>query len=326
MTAGTQEHSDLLLEIAEAIAALGVDVRVDDDAVVVDGTRQVPFIAARAHPTPADLSVMIGGSGGRAPVVVVADRISDAGRDVLRAAGWGWLDRRGHLRLWAPGLRLETPLPAAAEPEPRTGGSPWTPVGLEVAVHALVHPTEPVTARRVAPVIGRSVGATHERIARFVAEGLVGPRTHLPLLPEMFWETAAHWPDDDWTPLAGTIDDVAARLGDPHALVRVDERAATLGGARIAAAGELPARCYLRSASALRRVRNLVDRDRPTKCWVRRSPVEWLIANEAHPPDDDHPWEVAHPLLCALRLAADPARGREIVEDWGVAPEPGSTS
>jgi hypothetical protein len=100
----------------------------------------------------------------------------------------------------------------------------------------------------------------------------------------------------------------------------VDERAATLGGARIAAAGALPARCYVRSPSALRKLRSLADRDAPTRCWVRRSPVAWIPLNDEHPPDDAHPWAVAHPVLCAVRLAADPARGREIVEDWGVVP------
>jgi hypothetical protein len=49
--------------------------------------------------------------------------------------------------------------------------------------------------------------------------------------------------------------------------------------------------------------------------------VQWVPLNEEHPPDDEHPWAVAHPVLCAVRLAADPARGREIVEDWGVVPE-----
>ena len=320
VTAGTREHAELLGEVVEALTALGLDARADGDAIAVDGTRQVPFLTTRAHPTPADLSAMLGDAGGRAPVIVVADRISDAGRDVLRAAGWGWLDRRGHLRLWAPGLRIETDLEVDGA-DPR-GGNPWTTVGLEVALHSLVHPYRPVTARRVAPEIGRSVGATHELIGRFATEGLVGPRTHLPLLPELFWETAANWPDEDWTGVAASIDEVAARLGDTDALVRVDERAATLGGARIAAAGELPSRCYVRSPAALRRVRSLVDRDEPTRCWVRRAPVEWLPLNDAHPPDDAHPWAVAHPIVCAVRLAADPARGHEIVEDWGIVPDP----
>ncbi|HTO00362.1 MAG TPA: hypothetical protein VL068_06780 [Microthrixaceae bacterium] len=318
VTAGTAEHAELVGEVLEALDDLGLDVRIDGDAVLVDGNRAVLLLVSRAHPTPADLRSLITDSRGRGPVVIVADRISEAGRNVLRSEGWGWLDRRGHLRIWAPGVRIEGPLPTVGTGRP-VSSNLWTPLGLEVALHSLLNPTEVVSARRVAPAIGRSVGATHELIARFTAAGLVGRRTRLPLLPELFWETAANWPDDDWTPLPLPIDAVAERVG-PEELVRVDERAATLGGARVAAAGELPARCYVKSPAALRRLRALMDRDAPTQCWVREPPVEWVPLNSEHPPDDAHPWAVAAPMLCALRLAADPARGSEIIEDWGIVP------
>jgi hypothetical protein len=163
------------------------------------------------------------------------------------------------------------------------------------------------------------VRATHEIIARFVEVGLVGPITKQPLLPELFWEAASHWPDDGWQPLPVGLEELAASVG-PDILVRVDERAATLGGARIPAVGDLPARCYVPSAGALRRALRLVDRERATRCWVRRSPVVWLPENVEHPPDDGHPWRVADPIVCALRLARDPARGREIVDSWGIVP------
>ncbi len=327
VTAGTQEHAELLGEVVEALDALGLDVRAEGDAVLVDGTRVVPLLVARAHPSPADLRSLVGSARGRGPTVVVADRISEAGRDVLRGEGWGWLDRRGHLRMWTPGLRIDGPVLGVHADRP-TSGNLWTTVGLEIALHTLMRPGDPVTARRVAPAIGRSVGATHELVARFTAAGLIGRRTQLPLLPDLFWETAANWPDDDWIPLPVDIHTAAARVGAGE-LVRVDERAATLGGARVAAAGELPARCYVRSSAALRRLRALVDRDVPTRCWVRRPPVDWLPLNEDHPADAEHPWAVGAPMLCAVRLAADPSRGREIVEDWGVVPgasDPGADS
>lgn len=317
VTAGTPEHSELLDEIVESLESLGLGARADDGALVIDGTRHVPLLVARAHPTPADLRSIVDDGAGRTPVVLVADRLSDAGRDVLRGAGWGWLDRRGHMRIWAPGIRIESDVPGGDRERP--AGNTWTTVGLEVALHSLVHPDEPATARRVAPTIGRSVGATHELIARFSDAGLIGPRTHRPLLPDMFWETAANWPDGDWIGLSAPIEVVAQRV-EATELIRVDERAATLGGARIAAAGDLPARCYVRSAASLRKLRSFVDRDAPTRCWIRRAPISWIPLNEEHPPDADHRWTVAHPVLCAVRLAADPARGREIVQDWGVIP------
>ena len=317
-TAGTRDGLGALTEVADAITTLGISAHVEGDVLVADGQRAAPQVVERAHPTPADLRELTTAAPSRLPALVVADRISDAGRQVLRAAGWGWLDRRGHLRLWMPGLRIESALPQLGPGRPTTGNV-WTTVGLEIALAAMCHPDEPVTARRVAARIGRSVGATHELIGRFVERGLIGSRTHRPLMPDLFWETADRWPDDGWLALPVGLDALAARLGADE-LVRVDERAATLGGAHIAAAGDLPARCYLPTPAALRRARSLVDRDQPTRSWVRQSPVRWLPELEGLPPDADHPWRVAHPLVCALRLAADPARGREIVESWGIVP------
>lgn len=323
VTAGTASD-EVLAEVAAAAVALDVPAEVVDGALEIDGRIVRPEVLARAHPSPAELAALVAIDGPRTGMVV-ADRISEAGREVLRAAGWGWLDRRGHLRLWATGTRIDSPLPDAARPGRSVTAEPWTTVGLEIAVAALCQPETPVAARRLAGEIGRSVGATHELIGRFVDVGLIGPKTRLPLLPELFDETAARWPDDGWTALAAPIAEVADRVG-PGELVRVDERAATLGGAQIAAANDLPARCYVGSAAALRRTRALAvgtDRsgaDGPTRTWVRSAPVRWLPTNEEHPPDDAHPWFVAHPIVCALRLARDPARGREIVDAWGIVP------
>ena len=320
VTAGTKEQMEAVAEIADALVKAGVDAAPDQEGLVVDETAIRLDVVTRAHPTPADLAALTTEAATR-PVVVVADRISDAGREVLRSAGWGWWDRRGHLRVWTKGLRVDLPVPMRRSGDRGHGGARnlWTTVGLEIALHALLHPERPVTARKVAPEIGRSVGATQDLIGRFSEAGLVGPRTRRPLLPDLFWETAAHWPDDDWTGLAASDLELGERVG-AEAAVRVDARAATLGGARIAGAGDQPQRFYLRTDAALRRARALVDRDSPTRCFVRRAPVDWLPLNAQHPADPAHPWSVAHPMLCAVRLAADPSRGREIVEDWGIVP------
>ena len=235
VTAQTQEYLDLGREVGDALASLGLDIREEEGVLTVDGSRMVLHLVPRAHPTPADLRQITEAAPARHPALVVADRISEAGRDELRRAGWGWLDRRGHVRVWTPGVRIEAPLPTTDGTRRSRARNPWTPVGLEVALAALIEPTEPVTARRVAPRIGRSVGATHEMVARYVEVGLIGPTTHLPLLPELFWETAARWPDDGWVPLAVDLPELARSIATDN-LIRVDEQAATLGGAMIAAA------------------------------------------------------------------------------------------
>ncbi|HKY16023.1 MAG TPA: hypothetical protein VJM33_13945 [Microthrixaceae bacterium] len=303
-------------ELADVLSGVGIPVTVDADGTVRVDDRPIDGpLLVRAHPNPAELARLV--EAEPAPGIVVADRISGAGRDVLRDAGWGWLDRRGHVRVWRPGVRIESDFDAGRRDD--RGNNAWTTVGLEIALHALCNPTEPVRARRVAAEIGRSVGTTHELIARFTESGLVGPTTRRPLLPDLFWETAAHWPDDGWIALPVTLEELSDRLG-AESLVRVDERAATLGGARIAAAGDLPSRCYLTDPSAQRRAKSLVERDEPSRSWVRAAPVRWLPVLDDHPPDPAHPWRVAHPIVCALRLGGDPSRGREIVESWGIIP------
>jgi len=303
-------------ELREAFTTLGLEVRTVDGRLVVDGTRLTLPVVERAHPHPGVVAEIVRTTDG--PGLLVADRLSESARQVLRDAGWSWLDRRGHARIWVPGLRLDAPIGLGGDRARGAGTSPWTPVGLEVALHVLIHPADAVAARAIAKDTGRSAGGTQEIVNRFVAEGLIGKASRLPVLPDLFWEAASHWPDDGWVALPEPIDAVAASLG-AGALTRVDERAATLGGARINAAADLPARCYVNKAS-LRRLRHMVDPDRSARTWVRLSPVQWLPELDGFEPDADHPWRVAHPILCALRLGADRARGREIVEDWGVVP------
>ena len=314
----------LLDELRDALARLGIEAGGHGPGLEVDRRTVDLPIVERAHPNPAELAGLV--EAGE-PAILVADRLSDAGRAVLREAGWSWLDRRGHLRMWVPGLRLECDFPtdgAARAPSENV----WTPVGLEVALYSLIHPDEDIRARRVSRAIDRSPGSTHEMIRRFVGLGLIGPSTHRPLLPDLFWETSAHWPDDRWIALPVSIADAAARVG-PGELIRVDERAATLGGARIPAVGDLPARCYVTSPAALRRLRSLAARpedagaprhDGRHRCFVRLSPVRWVPQLDGFDPTDEHPWRVAHPIVCALRLAADESRGREVVEAWGIVP------
>lgn len=301
-------------ELEAAILALGIPVRTDGSLLIVDSRPVEIDIVERAHPHPGELRDLV---EHHPPGIVIADRVSQAGREVLRAAGWGWLDRRGHLRLWWPGLRIEAPFDPGT-PAPRSG-SPWTPVGLEVALFCLCHPDEPAKARRIASAIGRSSGAVHELLKRFTDRGLIGPNTLRPLLPDLFWEAATRWPDDGWIGLPVPLSDVAARV-DPTRLIRVDERAATLGGARIAAAGDLPARCYVTDPATLRKLRGLEDPTERPRTYLRRAPTRWIPELDDLPPTPEHPWRVGHPVVVALRLAQDPSRGREIVDAWGLFP------
>lgn len=317
MTAHTPLFEERQREVVDALDAIGVPVSYLDGSIQVDGVRLTLSIIDRAHPTPAAIAQIIADAPARRPAIVIADRISEPGRERLRRAGWGWLDRRGHVRLWTNGVRIDSPVPGAGATPDRASGNPWTTVGLEVALATMIEPSRQVSARHIAAVTDRSVGAVHDLIARFSTIGLIGKASRLPLMPELFWEAAAHWPDGDWLGLPQNIT-ALTDIVEPHQIIRVDERAATLGGARIAAAGDMPARAYITNQRGLRRLRGMVDRDAPVRTWVRSAPVHYVPINAEFPADSEYPWTIAHPILCALRLAADPARGREIVEQWGI--------
>src|SRR3954447_24970319 len=146
VTAGTLNTATALSEIVEALESVGISAQQDDDVLIVDGHRLAPQVVERAHPTSADVGQLVAGSGTRRPPLLVADRISSASRTRLRDADWGWLDRRGHLRLWTPGIRIDTDLPSTVGGQ--RGSEVWTTVGREIALAAMCNPTEPVTAPR----------------------------------------------------------------------------------------------------------------------------------------------------------------------------------
>src|SRR5690242_8839887 len=95
-------------ELAEALRAAGLEVGTPDGRIAVDGVVVELPVVERSHPHPGELATLVEGGADEdgGPGIVVADRISSSGRDVLRDAGWSWLDRRGHLRIWQPGLRV----------------------------------------------------------------------------------------------------------------------------------------------------------------------------------------------------------------------------
>lgn len=76
--------------------------------------------------------------------VLVADRVTEEARALLRKARWGWLDLRGHLHLVSDGVFIDAQLPrmqqAASCKDPLAGR-----VGLEVASSMLIEPQISVT-------------------------------------------------------------------------------------------------------------------------------------------------------------------------------------
>jgi hypothetical protein len=87
--------------------------------------------------------------------VVVADRVTADARDVLNAAGWGWMDLRGHLHLAGAGLFVDVDLPALGPSTARSNPLAGR-VGPEVASLLLLSPEQPAGVRQIAGTLGRA--------------------------------------------------------------------------------------------------------------------------------------------------------------------------
>ena len=69
--------------------------------------------------------------------ILVSEKITAEARKVLDEAGWSWFDRRGHIRLRAPGVRVNAGVP------PETEGSTVRHTGAPLAGRAGISATSP---------------------------------------------------------------------------------------------------------------------------------------------------------------------------------------
>lgn len=335
-----QTLNDLVSEVGEALGALELPVevragRVDVDnlghlEVALDGRTLDVVVVTRADLRPAaasQLPELTGGvrSGPPRTGLVVADRLAGHTRDVLRERGWGWLDRRqGQLRLWAPGVRIDARLPVPSVPagaEPARVRNPFSASGRRLALWLLLHPHEPASPRAVAREIGVSAGQISNLLAAFAAQSLVR-RDRTPLVPELFWALAEHWrPRRHAVLTLPTVDELAS-AGELKASRWVvgDTFAAAAYGAPVAVRDGYPPDLYVPDQKALSWVLNRCE---PAPDAARRTATvavapDPLVTDRrfTRPDPDGGAWPFAHPVVVALDLAADRARGREVLDGW----------
>lgn len=335
-----QTLNDLVSEVRHALGLLGVPAevrpgRVDADnlghlEVALDGRTLDVVVITRADLRPAAaaaLPELAGGvrTGPARTGLVVADRLAEHTRDVLRERGWGWLDRRrGQLRLWAPGLRLDAVLPAPARPTAGTEArvrNPFSASGRRLALWLLLHPDEPASPRAIAREIGVSAGQISNLLRAFGAEALLR-RDRSPLVPELFWALADHWRPRRHALLALPSAEQLAEASELKAKQWVvgDTCAAAAYGAPVAVREGYPCDLYVPDQRALSWLLNRCD---PAPDATKRgatvavAPVALVHDRRFTRPDPSGgPWPLAHPVVVALDLAADRARGREVLEAW----------
>jgi hypothetical protein len=268
--------------------------------------------------------------------VVVADRITGDARDLLRNAGWGWLDLRGHLRLAANGLLVDTDVATHRADSRRTSEPFAGSVGIEVAAAMLLDPHQKIGIRRVAKQIGRAASSVSDAVAALRGANLL-TKNDQPRIPELFWDLASAWkpkhrdvaslPQND----QGLLESLQVNIGGFESIgwALSDARAAAAYGAPVAIRSTHPPDFYVPDDRVLRRAVQLLGpaEERASRAaTLRVAPTRIICANRQDPVKyesnrNSEYWPMAQPLFVALDLAQDPGRGREMLNDW-TPPEP----
>ena len=240
-----------LEDLAAALRAVGARVeevgRPAPDRLLARPGPGAPAVAIRAvgasRADPVHVAPLLRGNRGPA-TVLVADLVPDQTRQLLREAGWGWLDRRGQLRVLAPGLLVDTAVPAlerprvsARRPISGRGGTTW-------AAALLLDPDRPPVLREVARRSGLAASTLSAAAAALRGAELVGERDR-PVLPDLFWALAEAWrpaweclarrPEDGSTVIGGWA---AARAAGAEA--PTETAGAPMGTERLARAAGAP--------------------------------------------------------------------------------------
>jgi hypothetical protein len=299
--------SELGLDVAGTDApGSTVELSWEDRTMTAVVTRASQVTGARAR------ELIRRGSAG--PELVVGDRITADARSVLREAGWSWLDLRGHLHLRGGGLLIDTAVDDVSGP---TGQRVSSPVrgraGLAVAYWLCEHPDEALSPTRHSATLGFAP-STISTTAAALAEGGLVDEDRRGVLPELFWELADAW-RPRWTWLAGRPEpeDVPdAKRGTSWVLT--GDRVAAAIGAPLVSAGKGPPEFFVPGPIDITVAgrRYGVVTPGTGMAAVAVAPVRQVLFGQGRLDG----WQAAPDLAVALGLAGDPARGREILQDW----------
>lgn len=280
----------------------------------------------------------------RGSKVLVANQLSADAKDLLaeqntasQTFGWSWLDRRGELALNHPEASgvIQFDLDAVERNPSRPGGwglaSPRSdgPIrgraGISYAAAVLLDPTSRPSIREVATAAEMSHGAVGAAAKLLRDTGMIRPNGE-PEIPDLFDALADAWGPTRIAPVASvpTRED-ATRLhthaGDLDALgwgVGGDE-AALVWGAPMFVVASRPWIWVPTDADARRATRTLESaRWDESRAVLAVAPTLLVCRTRLRPPGNAPPdfLPTVHPLFLALELAQDPARGREILDQW----------
>jgi hypothetical protein len=246
---------------------------------------------------------------GRRATVVVAGRLDPRAREQLREAGLGYLDlARRHLVLRAPGILVDADVDLGDADLSRPAGmrSPFSPVGMAVAYHALRRPRRPIRVRQTAAELDVSPAQVSGVCKALQADDLLDEDRGIVDPSDLFWALADVWAN------GRTEREVGEERAVLAGAVVCGDLAAAHWGAPVVTRSERPL-AYL-------------DEDRyapepsPGEATFRvvgpPTAEAAAVADEGRPP-------FAGALAAALELAQDRGRGREILHEWDPPPRAG---
>jgi len=320
-------------EASKTGAAAG-DRRVKLVMTTPEGKKWEFGVRALSRADPSRVEAMLSRKGVSSPdtiSVLVADEIPEASRHVLARAGWGYLDRRGHLRIMdAPSTML---LDVDVDPLVRSSPRPRQPIrgasGISYAAALLMEPEEPRSIREVARRAHLSVSTVADAARSIREAALIGRDGH-PLIPDLFWALSDAWRPERVPllgkprPGEGSTTTALGVFGDPNepGWAVTGDLAAVSYDAPLAIGSGSPPDFYvpdrLTATNAARTYRIAPDPS-AASCTVAVAPTLLACAPRFEAPGRRGAhveFFLTHPVVVALDLASDKARGVEILSGW----------
>jgi hypothetical protein len=298
------------------------------------GDKWLFLVKSLARADPSRVSAMVSKMRQEWPnalVVLVADEVPQASRYILADAGWGYLDRRGHLRIMDASSHLFVDVDV--DPMTRATPRPREPIrgasGISYAAALLMNPTEPISLREVARRARLAVSTVSEA-ARSIRDAALIGRDGRPLSNDLFWALSDAWRPERIPllemPKAGeaATTDALAVFGDPAepGWAVTGDVAAAAYGAPMAISSGFPPDFYVPdrvTATNAARTYGVASDPNAAACTVAVAPTRLACVPrfEAKAQVGAVPqFFFTHPLFVALDLASDKARGSEILSGW----------
>ena len=263
--------------------------------------------------------------------VLVADEIPETSRKALARSGWGYLDRRGRLRIMdaASTLLIDTAVDPLVGSIPRSREPIRGASGMSYAAALLMAPDDRPSIREVARRARLSASTVADAAHSIRDAALIG-RDGRPMIPDLFWALADVWRPER-TPLLGkpmpgeaATTTALGVFGDPEnpGWAVTGDVAAVSYDAPLAVGTGTPPDFYvpdrLTAMNAARTYRISPDPS-AASCTVAVAPTLLACAPRFEAQDLRGAFAeyfLTHPLFVALDLAADKARGVDILSGW----------